>query len=54
MDPMTLINIIIGMVKGAKAAYDFIAEIKGDVPIPSWEDILAENTDLQGKIDKEM
>lgn len=48
-----LMAIIVGMIKGANAAYTFAKEIAGDVPIPSWDDLIAGNTELQKKIDKE-
>jgi hypothetical protein len=48
-----IISIVIGMIRGASAAYKFAQEIKGEVAIPSWDDLIAANSDLQDKIDKE-
>ena len=48
-----LLAIVVAMIKGANAAYTFVKEIAGDVPIPSWEDLIAGNTEFQKKIDKE-
>ena len=37
----------------AKGWYDTAQQVKGDAPIPTWDEIVATNTLLQGKIDAE-
>ena len=42
-----------GLISIAFNLYKFVSQIKGDQPIPSWEELLAQNTILQTQIDAE-
>lgn len=42
-----------GLISIAANVYSFVSQIKGDSPIPTWEEIIAKNASLQAKIDEE-
>lgn len=53
MEPITIVTLIASMIDTAKAAYKFLQEIKGEAEIPTWDELLAGNTEFQKKIDAE-
>lgn len=47
---ITLVNMLLGV---AFKLYDSAAQIQGDVPIPTWDELTEKNKILQDKIDAE-
>ncbi len=47
---IALVNTLLGV---AFRLYDSAAQIQGDVPIPSWDELVNQNALLQAKIDAE-
>lgn len=45
--------VVNGLIGVAANMYSFINQIKGDSPIPTWEEIIAKNASLQAKINEE-
>jgi len=48
-----IIGVVTGLLNLAFKLYNMVEQIKGDVPIPSWDDLSNKNTLLQAKIDAE-
>lgn len=53
MKPEDVIVIINDLVRLSKSIYDIYTQITGDKAIPSWNEIIAKNTELQERIDAE-
>lgn len=53
MTGLEIIKIVEGLVSLAKRLYDTYSQIAGKQDLPSWEDVLAKNAELQEKIDAE-
>jgi len=53
MEAAAIIALVNGLLGIAFRLYDAASQIKGDTPIPSWEEISDKNALLQAKIDAE-
>lgn len=51
MEVVALINALLGV---AFKLYQSAAQIQGDEPIPTWQELISENALLQREIEKEM
>lgn len=51
MEPASILALVNGLVSTAFNIYRFLKSISGDVAIPTWEEILKKNIDLQNEID---
>lgn len=49
----TGLAIITTMISAAGNLYNMISRIKGEIPIPSFEDLIKQNAELQERIDAE-
>lgn len=49
-----IIELINGAIKIGYNLYQMLQQIAGNEPIPTWEDLLKQNSTLQDKIDTEL
>ena len=54
MTPLEIVALVNALLGVAFKLYQSAAQIQGDEPIPSWDELIKENALLQAQIDAEM
>jgi hypothetical protein len=54
MEPTAILALLNGMISTAFTLYKMLKQISGDAQIPTWNELLKKNADLQAEIDGEM